>query len=117
MVGRGPNPTLDRFKIRFMQSDFVVQSDTKKLSKLLIQLLTSKDVQLQLMKKYCHKYEGLQTTVYTEKPISMKYRGVFNLERRDEGKLIYLSQFCTKTAAQIYKEWIKKNQKKPAEIA
>lgn len=95
----------------FMQSDFVVNSETKRLSKLLIMLVKSHDVRKLIARKMYNYYDGVKTTVYTVSPISMKYRGVFNLERRDEGKLIYFSDFTKESLNELYALWIKKYKK------
>ena len=95
----------------FMQSDFVINSHTPKLSKLLIMLSKSKEVRRQITRLTKHYYQGLRTTVYSDKPVSMKYRGVYDLERRDKGKLMYRANFTDKSLNQIYESWIKKQQK------
>lgn len=95
----------------FMQSDFVVNSETQRLSKLLIMLVKSHDVQRLIARKMYNYYDGVKTTVYTTSPVSMKYRGVFNLERRDEGKLIYSSIFTEKSLNELYALWIRKYKK------
>lgn len=95
----------------FMQSDFVVNSETQRLSKLLIMLVKSHDVRRLIARKMYNYYDGVKTTVYTTSPISMKYRGVFNLERRDEGKLIYSSIFTEKSLNELYALWIRKYKK------
>lgn len=95
----------------FMQSDFVVNSETQCLSKLLIMLVKSHDVRRLIARKMYNYYDGVKTTVYTTSPVSMKYRGVFNLERRDEGKLIYSSIFTEKSLNELYALWIRKYKK------
>jgi len=95
----------------FIQSDFVVNSDTEKLSKLLIMLLKSNEVRHLLARKTATYYEGLKTTVYTDKPVSMKYRGVFDLERRDKGKLMYSCKFNDLTLKENYKQWLERKTK------
>ena len=95
----------------FMQSDFVVNSETHRLSKLLIMLVKSHDVRRLIARKMYNYYDGVKTTVYTTSPVSMKYRGVFNLERRDEGKLIYSSIFTEKSLNELYALWIRKYKK------
>lgn len=59
----------------FMQSDFVVNSETHRLSKLLIMLVKSHDVRRLIARKMYNYYDGVKTTVYTTSPVSMKYRG------------------------------------------
>lgn len=105
------NKQLSTFSQIFIHSDFVVNSVMPKLSKLLILLLKSKEVQRQIIRFYKHYYLGLRTSVYTQKPVSMKYRGVFNLDKRDKGKLIYSADFTKETAKEIYLLWLKKYQK------
>lgn len=90
----------------FMQSDFVVNSNTPKLSKLLIMLVKSHEVRKLIARRLANYYDGVKTTVYTDKPISMKYRGVFDLERRDKGKLMYVGRFTDIGIKQIYQTWI-----------
>lgn len=94
----------------FMQSDFVVNSHTKRLSKLLISLARSREVRKLLARKLGHYYAGLKTTVYSDKPVSMKYRGVFDLERRDKGKLMYTGTFNELSLNEIYLSWLKKQK-------
>lgn len=95
----------------FMQSDFVVSSKTKKLSKLLIMLVKSHDVRMIIARKLVDYYDGVKTTVYTKSPVSMKYRGVFDLERRDEGKLMYSAKFIDDGIKNIYEQWRRKYAK------
>lgn len=95
----------------FVQSDFVVNSHTPKLSKLLIMLSKSREVRRHIARLTKHYYQGLRTTVYTDKPVSMKYRGVYELERRDKGKIMYKADFVDETLNEIYKLWIKKHRK------
>lgn len=95
----------------FMQSDFVVNSETQRLSKLLIMLVKSHDVRRLIARKMYNYYDGVKTTVYTTSPVSMKYRGVFNLERRDEGKLMYSSDFTENSLNELYALWIRKYKK------
>ncbi len=77
----------------FLHSDFVVPSKERRLSKLMLYLLKSEDVRDFLVEKFNYFFDGLKTTVYSNKPVSMKYRGAFKLQRRDKGKLIYCGDF------------------------
>lgn len=101
---------LSSVELIFMQSDFVVNSQTPRLSKLLIMLAKSKEVRKIIARKLANYYEGVKTTVYTDKPIPMKYRGVFELERRDKGKLMYVGKFTDIGIKQIYQTWIDKQK-------
>lgn len=92
-------------------SDFVVNSHTKRLSKLLIMLELTRDVRRMIARSVQEYYDTIKTPVYTSKPVSMKYRGVFKLERREEGKLIYIGTFNESTIKDVYKKWLKNNKK------
>lgn len=94
----------------FLQSDFCVPHYTK-LSKLVAMLLLSKGIQEIVSTKYVYNYLGLQTTVYTKNPVSMKYRGVFEKIDRDKkkNKLTYRADFTTEKIKSIYKRWLQKN--------
>lgn len=93
----------------FAQSDFVVNSNTGKLSKLLIMLSLSKEVRMIIARKMMNYYNGIKTTVYTDNAVSMKYRSIYDLERREKGKLIYVGKFSKQSIQDIYKLWLKKN--------
>lgn len=92
----------------FEQSDFVVNADVPRLSKLLIMLVKSAEVRRVIAKKMFNYYTSVKTTVYTDKPVSMKYRGPWKLERRDKGKLMYVANFVEDSLNTIYKQWYKK---------
>lgn len=94
----------------FLQSDFCVPHE-KRLSKLVASLLLSEEVRDICIKKFAYAYNGIQTSVYTEKPVSMKYRGVFKLLDRNvkEKKLTYKGSFKGERNNQIYLKWLKKN--------
>lgn len=89
-------------------SDFVINSHTKKLSKLLIMLELSHEVRMILAKELCEYYTYIKTPVYTKSPVSMKYRGVFKLVSREPGKLMYQGEFTNESLENIYKKWLKK---------
>lgn len=92
-------------------SDFVVNSNTKRLSKLLIMLELTHDVRMMIARSVQEYYDIIYTPVYTKKPVSMKYRGVFKLEKREPGKLTYCGTFNNSTINETYKKWLKNNKK------
>ena len=92
-------------------SDFVVNSKTKRLSKLLIMLELTHDVRMIIARSVQEYYDVIYTPVYTQKPVSMKYRGVFKLEKREPGKLTYYGTFNETTINETYKKWLKNNKK------
>ena len=89
----------------YMISDFVVNSEIKKLSKLLIMLVKSIDIRKYISARTHNFYKGVKTSVFTDAPVSMKYRGVFNLKERQKGKLIYVSDFIEKPLNDIFNEY------------
>ncbi|MDV6237617.1 hypothetical protein CH379_018445 [Leptospira ellisii] len=95
----------------FVSSDFVVKSGEKRLSKLLIMLLLSKEVRRYLTRQYLHSYRGVKTSVYTPHPVSMKYRGIYELVERKKGKLVYRQEFTNASMEEIFKTWFKTKRK------
>lgn len=73
----------------WMKSDFVVDSPIPKLSKLLIMAVKSKEFKEELDFKYRTCVDYITTTVFSNNSVSMKYRGVFELDKRESGKLYY----------------------------
>ena len=95
----------------FLHSDFVVPSAIERLSKLLLYILRSHEVYIILLKYYIHAYTGLQTSVYTKLPASMKYRGPFKkLERTGDkpGKLTYVAEFTKLSIRECFEKWQKR---------
>jgi hypothetical protein len=102
--------TKDPFELLFLHSDFVVPSKVDRLSKLLLYLLRSSEVAKLIRRHYVYCYTGLQTSVYTNKPVSMKYRGVFQKQQCDDaGKLVYTASFTKWSIKECYEKW--KNRK------
>jgi hypothetical protein len=102
--------TADIWETLLLHSDFVVPSKVDRLSKLLLYLLRSKEVATLIRRHYVYAYTGLQTSVFTDKPVSMKYRGVFKKEETTEpGKLVYTAQFTDSPIEECYTKW--KNRK------
>ena len=104
--------TADIWETLFLHSDFVVPSKVDRLSKLLLYLLRSKEVAQLIRRHYVYAYSGLQTSVYSDKPVSMKYRGIFKKEDVEDpqpGKLTYTAQFTDHSIQECYQKW--KNRK------
>lgn len=68
-----------------------LQTRYKKLSKLILMVSQTEEIRTLLQNSTGTLIEYLQTTVFTDRAVSMKYRGVYDLYRKDEGKLIYRS--------------------------
>ncbi len=98
--------TMNADRYIFMNSDFVVPSKTPRLSKLLLDLLCSKEVRQIVARQYLFSYPSLQTTVFTDKPVSMKYRGVFQKSgENSEGKLTYIADFTNESLQERHQRW------------
>lgn len=74
----------------WMKSDFVIDHTIPKLSRLLITGVLSTEFKEELNIRYKHECGIIATSVFTDKPVSMKYRGVFKLHERCVGKLHYI---------------------------
>jgi hypothetical protein len=75
----------------YLLSDFAVRpTPHKRLSKLILACVVSKEVQADLEQWLCARIRTLGTTAFTDKPVSMKYRGMFDVHSRTEGKVNYL---------------------------
>jgi hypothetical protein len=71
-------------------------------------LATSSTVTARLEIKLVQRIDSIVTTAFTSKPVSMKYRGIFELVGRSPGKLNYASQIRHQTPAAIYAEWFQR---------
>lgn len=71
----------------YLLSDFsVAPTDYPRLSKLVLYALCSKEAQVMLERAQNRRVRGLVTTVFSQNPVSGKYRGVFRLSKRVEEK-------------------------------
>ncbi len=96
----------------YLLSDFCVPSIAhKRLAKLVLLCCTSRDVQQLLESKEIKKYRSLLTTVFTNQPVSMKYRGIFSLEKRKQDFLQYRSDFKKHSLQEALAIWKKKYDK------
>jgi hypothetical protein len=92
----------------YMLSDFVIASPVKRLSKLLLLATKTKELQEILREKFIQSVDFILTTAFTDKPVSMKYRGVFDLMKRGEGFLQYTTPAGVLTSEEAVKLWNKK---------
>jgi hypothetical protein len=68
----------------YLQADFAVTSTVPKLSALVLRAALSKESKL-LAERFEHRrVRWAKTTAFTDKPVSMKYRGLFKLVSRKE---------------------------------
>ncbi|MDX3100475.1 putative antirestriction adenine methyltransferase [Nonomuraea angiospora] len=73
----------------YMLSDFPVSTSRyAKLSKLVVMAALSKEAQLLAWRHGHRRYQSIATTAFTQRPVSMKYRGVLRLLKREENKAL-----------------------------
>ena len=53
-------------------------------------------------------YDGIITTAFTKSPVSMKYRGVYELHKRGKDFLNYRTDFKDVTLKEVISKWMKK---------
>ena len=97
----------DPTKTLYLLSDFSIVRE-RKISKLIAMLASSRDPVSVAERKMLIRPSTVFTTVFTQKPISMKYRGIFGLAGRGEGFLNYASHVRQQSSADVYAEWFKR---------
>jgi len=90
----------------------------KRLSKLILHLILTKDFLYTINELTLWEYTGFTTVAYTNNPVSMKYRGLFELVKREElkegnykFKLTYHSKKMFNSIDEAKNEWIRKYAK------
>lgn len=97
----------------YMLSDFVVPSRRyRRLAKLLLMAARTKEIREYLQDKLMRRVDYTLTTAFTDKPVSMKYRGVFELVKRGKGFLNYRGDFDDTTLKEVLPKWRKKYGKR-----
>jgi hypothetical protein len=92
----------------YMLSDFAVAPTSfTRLSKLVLASALSKEVQDVLQQRTAKAVNTLGTTAFTDKPVSMKYRGLFDLYSRKPGKLNYVGKAGRWTLSEALDWWMK----------
>jgi hypothetical protein len=94
-------------------------SNYKRLSKLIIYLASTWEVINMVSEISMWEHNGLTTRVFTNEPVSMKYRGLFDVAERKEEKegnykykIIYQNRKnIFKTLKEAYLVWLKKYKK------
>lgn len=99
----------------YLMSDLAVPSCERRLAKLVLLALLSREVMEVLKERHLEVFGWVGTTAFAINPVSMKYRGVFELHsRKDIGSgyaLNYLGQFTNRTLQQAFAFWKQKYQK------
>jgi hypothetical protein len=96
----------------YLLADFVINSIRyRRLAKLLLLVIQTKEIRRMMEEKLLAELPTCTTMVFTEKPVSMKYRGLFKLARRDEGKLVYSTEMGIRNLSEVIPLWLKKYEK------
>ena len=96
----------DRNREVYLLSDFSLSRE-RRLAKLIAMIATSRGIVQMLNKRWLVRFDTVFTSVFTSKPVSMKYRGIFKLHNRNEkaGCLNYKSDVRQNTPQEIYRIW------------
>jgi hypothetical protein len=96
----------------YLLADFVVNSTRyRRLAKLLLLVIQTSEIRRMMEEKLLAELPSCTTMVFTDKPVSMKYRGLFKLARRDEGKLVYSTEMGIRNLNEVIPLWLKKYEK------
>lgn len=103
----------------YLLSDFAIPLEDARLSKLLLLLLQGVHFRAVVEELVLASVPSLYTTAFTERAVSMKYRGVWKLEKRgvgEDGKkfLNYSTQTGLHTDSEAIEKWIKSKKPKSA---
>lgn len=91
----------------YLLADFALEPRSR-ISKLIAMLATCSLPVDRVAVALVQQFDEILTTAFTEKPVSMKYRGVFELVGRAPGKLNYASKIRRESPQAIYAEWWRK---------
>ena len=99
----------------YMMADFAVPGTPyRRLSKLVLMLAVAGETRILLERLSEVRQRNVRTTAFTDRPVSMKYRGVMKLQRRgqdDDGRpfLNYGAGFNDSTWQGVLAEWLKRH--------
>jgi len=99
----------------YMQADFAIPTTRyARMSKLMVMLAVSGETRRALERLSEARKRTVCTTAFTDRPVSMKYRGVLDLVKRGETKegqkfLNYCGVFNTKSWQETLQEWLTKH--------
>lgn len=101
----------------YLQADFCIPHTCyKRLSKLIIMVATCGDMRRKVERLDQLRKKQILTTVFTDKPVSMKYRGVFDklstgTDKTGAKYINYLAQFNDLSFSDVLKVWLEKHGK------
>lgn len=94
----------DRYGGAYLKCDFSLSRE-RKLSKLIALLATSRDLIAPLRRAWWTDVRTVSTTAFTHKAVSMKYRGVFTVDKRGDGYINYSSPVRERGVQDLYRDW------------
>lgn len=105
----------------YMTADTAVSVDKyPRLSKLVLLASLSKELRYEVERRLVQQIDWVMTTAFSKHQVSMKYRGVFNLQKRAEDpdkpgitKLNYAARTGQHTLDEALQIWLKKHHKAP----
>ncbi|MBI4291308.1 MAG: hypothetical protein HY661_07515 [Betaproteobacteria bacterium] len=97
----------DKTRELYMLSDFAIARE-RRLSKLIPMIATCREVIQPINRRLLIKVEYIVTTAFTTKPVSMKYRGIFELDKRTADHLQYQSAVRNQSIQDVFHEWLRK---------
>lgn len=87
----------------------VSSSIYRRLSKLTLAVVVSKEMQTILEQRTGRKFDNIFTTAFTEKSVSMKYRGIFDVYNKTDGKVNYHAKAGIWTMKEGFEWWMTKH--------
>lgn len=76
-------PKFGEKKSIYLLSDFAISREGR-LSKLVTRLACNREILRDLGRRFINRYDDVITTAFSDHPVSMKYRGIFELTKRVE---------------------------------
>lgn len=96
----------------YVMSDFVIRPlKYKRMSKLVLACVLSVEAKFLLEQAINGRVKALTTTAFTDKPVSMKYRGLFEIHSRKEGRINYTAPAGRWTLQEGFKWWWNKHSR------
>lgn len=98
----------------YQRSDLAVPSVEKRLAKLVLLLSQTKEVKSLIDEKLKDGFRFIVTTAFSKNPVSMKYRGIYDLHKRIDDKesggyrLNYFAQMGLYSLEEAFALWLKK---------
>lgn len=94
----------------YMMTDFPIRPTRyKRLSKLILAAALSVEVKVLLEQVFNQRVRTIATTAFTDKPVSMKYRGLFDVHSRKEGRVNYIAEAGRWTLQEGLAWWMSKH--------